>query len=195
MDLLNYYSSIIESYPEYVTQKQLIEICNICQKTAYSWGRKGKFSFTQEIGSSVRYNRYRLLDVLQYLYERDCRQEPDSNYIIIMRKFYEDELCNYPDIIDVSSVISLTGFSKSAITNWVRRKKLKEIRAKKKFYIPKEYLIEFLISPNYRQIRRKTEKQLQMMKKFEKQYAVYLKEGVEKDVLRTRTERPFKSIS
>lgn len=101
----------------------------------------------------------------------------------MMKKFYEDELCNYPDIIDVSTVISLTVFSKSAITNWVRLKKLKEIRAKKKFYIPKEYLIEFLISPNYRQIRRKTEKQLKMMKKFEKQYATYLKEGVDKDVL------------
>lgn len=187
MDLLNYFLPIVNSYPEYVTQKQLIEICNVCQKTAYNWEQKGVISFTREICSSVRYNKYRLLDILEYLYERDCRQETDSNYMIMMKKFYEDEFYNYPDVLDVSTVISMTGFSKSAITNWVRQKKLKEIKAKKKFYIPKKYLIEFLISPSYRQIRRKTVIQIQMMQKFENMYSAKVKDGGNNNVFRATT--------
>lgn len=42
MDLMRYYSDIIEKYPTYVTQTELCEICKICAKTAYNLDKEEK---------------------------------------------------------------------------------------------------------------------------------------------------------
>ncbi|MEA4845989.1 MAG: helix-turn-helix domain-containing protein [Clostridiaceae bacterium] len=177
MDMTTHYAHIIENYPEYINRKQLIEICGICPSTAYKWEQKEYVTFTREVCTSGSYNKFRLLDVLQYLYKRDCHQDAGSHYVRAMRRFYENELSEYPDAMGVENVIEFTGFSKSAITNWVRQKKLDAIKAKKKYYFPKEYLIDFLISSYYRQITRSSKKRQLMVQKFEEYYDISMHGG------------------
>ena len=49
MELNERYADIIKRYPEYITQKQMIEICGICAKTAYNLERRGVIPYTVEV--------------------------------------------------------------------------------------------------------------------------------------------------
>lgn len=103
------------------------------------------------------------------------RKKPDHPYnesaLKAMRVFYKEMLTEYPDIFEVSDIINFTGFSKSAITNWVRNHHLDAIHYKRKFIIPKDYLLDFLTSDYYLQIIRKTNTQLKTLNAFDLQYA------------------------
>lgn len=89
MDLMRYYSDIIEKYPTYVTQTELCEICKICAKTAYNLEQRGEISYTVEQNRLIRTHKIKLTDILEYLYKKECRQELDSPYICAMKEFYE----------------------------------------------------------------------------------------------------------
>ena len=45
MNLLNHYPEIVAAYPEYITQKQLCEVCGVCHKTAYNLERRGEIPY------------------------------------------------------------------------------------------------------------------------------------------------------
>ena len=115
MDLMRYYSDIIEKYPTYVTQTELCEICKICAKTAYNLEQRGEISYTVEQNRLIRTHKIKLTDILEYLYKKECRQELDSPYICAMKEFYERRLIPYPDLLSVKDVQKVTGFSSSAV--------------------------------------------------------------------------------
>ena len=52
---------------EYVTQKQLCEICGICTKTAYNLERRGMIPYVVETTPKGRIHKIRLEDVYRYL--------------------------------------------------------------------------------------------------------------------------------
>lgn len=90
----------------------------------------------------------------------------DKSYLTSMRGFYEEHIKNYPDMLETSDIICITGFSKSAITNWVRAKRIKAVHYKKKFLFPKDELLDFLTSSYYLSIIRKTDAQRQTLTVF-----------------------------
>lgn len=94
----------------------------------------------------------------------------DENALKAMRIFYKELLSGYPDVIKVHDIIKFTGFSKSAITNWVRNHHLDAIHYKRMFIIPKDYLLDFLTSDYYLQIIRKTETQIKTLNAFDLQH-------------------------
>ena len=167
MDLMKYYAPIFEKYPEFVTQEQMGEICGICKKTAYTLAHSGKIPYTVETNRLGRTHRIKLTDVLLYLYEKECRQEPDSPYIIEMKSFYEKEFAGFPDLLIVKDIEDMTGFSSTCICNWIGRKLFRTIPLKKGYGIPKCCFIDFLVSPYYRSIKNKTPLQKKHMKAFE----------------------------
>lgn len=91
--------------------------------------------------------------------------------------FYEDHISSFPDVIQTADIIEITGFSKSAITNWVRSGRLKAIHYKKKFLFPKVYLLEFLTGSYYLSIIRKTDVQKSTLALFHAHYAENLEGG------------------
>lgn len=167
MDLMKYYAPIIEKYPEYVTQAEMREICGICSKTAYNLERRGEIPYSVEQRHLIRTHKIRLLDILSYLYKKECRQEPDSPYVHAMRDFYNEYLEAYPDLLMVKDVQNITGFSSSAVSNWITRSKLKAIQPGKSYAIPKDFLLDFLVSPYYRSIKNKTPLQREQLAAFE----------------------------
>ena len=148
MDLTKYYPDIAAKYPAYVTQRELCEICHICPKTAYNLEQQG--------------------EILAYLYRRECRQEADSPYICAMRTFYDKHLSPYSDLLSVKDIQQITGFSSSAIVRWISTGILKAFQPGKQYTVPKDFMLDFLISPYYRRIRRKTPVQKELMDTFER---------------------------
>lgn len=173
MNLENTYATIIDNYPEYINQKQMMAICGIAQKTAYNILKKGEIKSTILCDPSnplIRQHRIRLMDVLAFLYKRECREEADSDFIIAMRKFYRKRFEKYPDLLTVKHIEEMTEFRSSAITNWINRHGLLAFKRGKMFLIPKASFLEFVINPYYRRIKNKTHLQKKVMLEYEKAF-------------------------
>jgi len=186
----------MEQYPEYVTQEQMCAICGISKKTAYKLERCGKIPYTVEVNYLIHTHRIRLTNILAYLYEKECRQESNSTYILCMRGFYEKQFSDYPDVVTVQDVEKMTGFSSSGILKWVEKKHLRVLIIKRRFAVPKVCLIDFLVSPYYRKIKNKSEKQKKDFKQFELWYEDNTKKGgVIANGSETRTRGTSETIS
>ena len=109
-------------------------------------------------------------DVIQYLKDRDDYPElfkaPDGFYkgkggdkkapsfdevftqedLIRMRQYYERLLKNNPDVMSVEQVAQFTGYNKNSVSRWCGKKELKCFYIKQRYQIPKEYLLDFLVS-------------------------------------------------
>ena len=170
MDLTKYYLGIAAKYPAYVTQRELCEICGICAKTAYNLERRGEIPYAIEQNYLIRTHRIKLTDILAYLYRSECKQEAYDPYIRAMRTFYDKHLYSYQDLLSVKDIQQITGFSSSAIVQWISTGILKAFQPGKRYTVPKAFMLDFLTSPYYRRIRRKTSIQKELMDTFERQW-------------------------
>ena len=66
MNLLNHYPEIVAAYPEYITQKQLCEVCGVCHKTAYNLERRGEIPYKVVDTPTGRIHHIKLIDALAY---------------------------------------------------------------------------------------------------------------------------------
>jgi len=130
MKLEEYYGEHIANYPEYLTQEQVCEMCKLSKKTVYKLERSGKLPYTVEVNHLIHTHKIWIMDVLKYLYEKECRHEPDSKYIKAMRLYYEKQFSKYPDVLSSKEVEVMTGFSQSGIANWLLKGQLKSFKYK-----------------------------------------------------------------
>ena len=72
------------------------------------------------------------------------------------KKYFHLKLRRYPDVLTAADIKAITGYSKEAIRTWIINNIIPGIKVKKKFFISKEDLIKFLISPRYMNIIRKS---------------------------------------
>lgn len=63
-----------------------------------------------------------------------------------MRQYYERLLKNNPDVMSVEQVAQFTGYNKNSVSRWCGKKELKCFYIKQRYQIPKEYLLDFLVS-------------------------------------------------
>ena len=121
-------------------------------------------------GKKTRRFKIKTVDVIQYLKDRDDYPElfkaPDGFYkgkggdkkapsfdevftqedLIRMRQYYERLLKNNPDVMSVEQVAQFTGYNKNSVSRWCGKKELKCFYIKQRYQIPKEYLLDFLVS-------------------------------------------------
>ncbi|KGP75503.1 hypothetical protein JT05_09805 [Desulfosporosinus sp. Tol-M] len=118
MNFDEYYSSVIDRYPEYVTQKEMCAILGICKSTAYSIQKKGIIPFEYVSTSEGRRQKIKIADILLYQYGKMCFCEIENEYIEGLRRYYQKQLHDFPQLLLVPDVMRFTGYSKSAVNNW-----------------------------------------------------------------------------
>ena len=155
MDYTHLYGDIINKYPPLVNQRQMAEICKTTVTTVRTLMKNSEIPYQKRNDRLLHWYEIKLNDVLKYLYEKDCRQEANSSFMVELKRFYKEQLIKYPDVVTVQDVVKITGYSDTAVVNWVNRRLLQAYRGKK-YKIPKIYLIDFLCGVYYRQITRKT---------------------------------------
>lgn len=163
-----YCNEILRQYPEYITKDQMYRICHISKKTCLFLLESG---LVPNIDSGKRTRRFKIktTDVIQYLKGRDDYPElykaPDGFYkgngckkapsfedvytkedIVRMRLFYEKLLEKKPDVMNVEQVARFTGYCKNTVGRWCSKQQLKNFFIRQRFQIPKEYLLDFLVS-------------------------------------------------
>ena len=99
MELSESLCPILKQYPQFVSKEQMCEICHISKKTAYNILHSGKIPYTPIVEHLTHSYKIAVIDILNYLCERNCLQDPKSKYITSMRQFYEHRLAEYPDAL------------------------------------------------------------------------------------------------
>jgi len=171
MTLLEYYPEISGSYPEHITQKQMYEICGVCKSTVYKAELSGAVPYEKEVNRLLHTHKIKLLDALAFKYRREHGYRQDDEYISYLRRFYDKRLKSSADILTVADVAEITGFVKQSVQRWIGRDYIKAFIRRRGFYIPKESLIDFLVSPIYNTIQKKSEKQIETLREFNAWYS------------------------
>ncbi|KUK65829.1 MAG: hypothetical protein XD84_0265 [Desulfotomaculum sp. 46_80] len=184
MNFIEYSSSEIDRYPEYVTQKEMCAILGICKSTAYSIQKKGMIPFEYVSTSEGRRQRIKITDILLYQYEKMCFDEIENEYIEGLRRYYQKQLHDFPQLLLVPDVMRFTGYSKSAVNNWILRNELKPLSYKNKrlqsFHrgkgtlITKDSFLDFLTGPYYRSITRKSAVHKEQAKQYEQLFGTFM---------------------
>lgn len=63
---------------------------------------------------------------------------------------------DYPKVIDAKDIRTVTGYGKEIIRKWINSEKILGVVVRKRFRVAKEDLIDFLASPYYAKIIRKS---------------------------------------
>lgn len=158
----------------------MYRICHISKKTCLFLLESG---LVPNIDSGKKTRRFKIktTDVIQYLHDRDdypelykapdgfymrdgCKKAPSFEDVFTkedltsMREYYEMLLKDYPDVLNVRQVAQFTGYGESSVAKWCSKQELKNFFIRQKFQIPKEYLLDFLVSRYFIGIAVKSEK-------------------------------------
>lgn len=155
-----------QRYPEYVTQKEMCAILGICKSTGYALQKRGIIPFQYENTPQGRRQKINVADVLSFLSNQEQFNKSESIFTNSLIQYFTKKLCNYTSILTVSDIIQFTGYAKTTVNNWISRdilhamqyngKKVKSFVYSRGSIITKECFIEFVVSPYYRNIRRKS---------------------------------------
>ena len=156
-----YCREVLTEYPEYITKEQMYRICHISKKTCLFLLESGLVP-SVDSGKKTRRFKIKTADVIQYLRERDDYPElykaPDGKKaptfdevfikgdLVTMRKYYEELLINQSDVMTIEQVAEFTGYCKTSVRAWCNKQEVKCFLIRQRFQIPKEYLLDFLVS-------------------------------------------------
>ena len=188
MKTSNCYSELLQQFPEYMTKNQMYKVCHISKKTCLFLLENGLVPCIDS-GKKTRRFKIETTAVIRYLEDRELRPElyrpPEGFYkkkqselnralteddLLIMRKFYEAELKHYPDVLTTKQISEFTGYGESSVVRWCSKQQLKNFYIKRHLFIPKEYLIDFLVSWHFIGISVKSEKHKEMQKQTQELY-------------------------
>ena len=171
----DYYETVLKEYPEYISLEQMYRICHHSKRTCRYLLESGLVP-NHDNGKKTRRFTIKTADVIKYLYDREENQLINktnpiayrnqrttqnsnlSNRIgrplttddyIIIRTFFEHCLDSSPDVLTVANVSLVTGYCKSSVVNWCYKKILNSYLIKRKYYIPKEYLLDFMCGRHF----------------------------------------------
>lgn len=166
----------LKNYPDILNKEQLRIVGHMSKRTAL-FLLENKLIPSTSTGKKTRCYRIRKEDIIAFFDDQDIATEkyiqPTKWYgeVVTIRKlpkkgintrklekYYTSKFKEYEDVMTISDVMKLTGYSKSAITQWVNIGKLKSFYVRNKTLIPKPYLMEWLLSPEYNGIERKSKK-------------------------------------
>ena len=163
-----YCNEVLQSYPKYITKEQMYRICHISKKTCSFLLESGLVPNIDN-GKKTRRFKIKTTDVIEYLRNRDdypelykapdgfyqgngCKKAPSFDEVFSkadltrMRQYYEKLLSKQPDVMTVEQVANFTGYCKNSVGRWCGKQELKNLFIRQRYRIPKEYLLDFLVS-------------------------------------------------
>ena len=168
-------AEILACYSKYITKEQMYQVCHISKKTCLFLLESG---LVPNIDSGKRTHRFKIKteDVIQYMRNREddpqlyrppdgyylkdgrmkklqsCNKPLNGEEVAHVRQYYDEHLAEYPEVMTVEQITRFTGYCHTSVGHWCEKKKLKCFYIRKKYYIPKPYLIDFLLSDYFMKI-------------------------------------------
>lgn len=173
------------TYPDVITKDQFYRICHISKKTASYLLDNGLVPCINS-GKQTRKYKIRLDDVIAFLKQRETNpllyKAPNNyykgnnicfahalntnrlmRYRKMLRVFLEHHLTNYEDVLSPKDIEQIMGYSYKSVTRWCINQELRSFFILNKFKIPKEYLIDFMVSDRCILIAKKSDRHIELM--------------------------------
>lgn len=169
-----------KKYPDIMNKVQLQAACHISESTAQFLLQFNLIPY-EHTGKQTRCYKIKKSDVIAYLKDRDVHPEKyvtpkywykfgttndhpfrvrplpsDPRTVAKARAYYENQLKDYPDVLDVADIVAFTGYNRRTVAQWMRLGKLKALQLPNKYIVPKSYLIDWFVSEPYNQTHRKS---------------------------------------
>lgn len=177
------YQWILEQYPPVITKEQLYKICHISKRTASHLLENGLIP-CQGSGKKTRKYKIATIDLVDFLekradapgsfaapigwYKNDYGKEVmelSPEMTVKLRAYFESLMSPYFDVLSVKEVGEITGYSSSAVTKWCGKNYLHHFYIRRKFFIPKPSLLDYMMGGHFRGIRFRSQKHLAYMEK------------------------------
>ena len=155
------YTYLYEEYPEVISADQLYRICHISKRKA-KWLLEHGYIPCKDSGKKTRRYKIRLDDAIDYLHTLESapdlvatpvgafnvkRKQLNPVAQICQKEFQQflyDIWANEADILQISDVQALLGYSAGTIRQWMLRKELRSTRLPNGTQITsKKWLVEF----------------------------------------------------
>lgn len=89
--------------------------------------------------------------------EKDPQLSDDDLLSPITEVYYQGKLSRLPDdVLTLAQIAALTGYTPDVLRRWCAQKRIKHLAVSARIMVPKVFLLEFLLSPEYNQIPRKS---------------------------------------
>lgn len=177
------YADILTKHPDTITKEQMYQLCHISKRTALYLLESGLIP-SQCSGKQTHKYTIATSDVVAYLIQRESDPEkftppvgwykPDGKTNLLrrasivhqlspecierMRQLFSDILAPYPDLLNVSDIVEITGYCSTTVVNWCEKRYIHRFLIRRKYLIPKESLLDFMMGQRFCNIGMKSER-------------------------------------
>ena len=168
----------LSAYPEIMSKEQFRIACHISKQTALYLLQSGLVP-SEYTGRRTRCYKIQKSHVLLYLQKRfkspqkyevpegwhSAQEDPlqmrrrtdiSTPSPAKLKAHYKTVLGKYPDVVDIKQVSAMTGYDRHLVLRWIHGAGLRAFLHGNRYLIPKLYLLEFLLSDAYNNIRYKS---------------------------------------
>lgn len=150
----------LQGYPSYISKEQLCKICRISKRTALRLLEDGSIPCKSN-GKQTRKYQIALADVEAFLLKRQARikinprearnvyRPMSAEMKSLLPHIVTDWLEPYPDVLSVDEVVQITGYGSSSVVKWCKKENLQHYCIGRKFFVPKTWLQEFMLSERF----------------------------------------------
>jgi excisionase family DNA binding protein len=184
------YTELKQAYPEYISLDQLYRICRISKRSALYLVQH---EIIPVINTGKQTWRYKIAidDVIIYLNRRDIygsmippgaassrpqnRASNRKSFAAFVLPGHEHEVADYfnylyadyGEILTTADLIDMTGLEKSTVLKLLRAGHIKSVMVRPKYLVPKQYLLEFVVTRQFLEARTKSEYFIKILGGFE----------------------------
>ena len=179
-----------EEYPEFISLDQLHKVCRIAKRSAKYLLDHGIIPY-QDMGGRTWKYKIALDDVITYLYRREevgsmiprgvatsrnkrtmSTRKCFAKMVTPGQETYIAEYFNfifaeYDDILTALDLVEMTGLEKSTVLKLLKSGAIKSLMTYPKYLIPKQYLLEFVVTPRFIEYRTNSEHFVKILGGFE----------------------------
>lgn len=151
---------MLQGYPSYISKEQLCKICHISKRTALRLLEDGSIPCKSN-GKQTRKFQIALADVEAFLLKRQARikinprearnvyRPMSAEMKSLLPHVVTDWLEPYPDVLSVDEVVQITDYGSSSVVKWCKKEDLQHYCIGRKFFVPKTWLQEFMLSERF----------------------------------------------
>lgn len=182
------YQQILSDYPPIISKEQMCHICHLSKRNATYLLQHHLIPCTFT-GKATHSYQIETKDVVAFMLQREIEPErfTVSSFTQPRRKsrnFITDDeaatlqamltecFTNYPDLLHVSQVCEITGYSPDTINKWCNSGILMSFTPHRAHLIPKGALIDFMTGSTFWHISTKSIKHLHMLGEIKKQLSL-----------------------
>jgi len=181
---------LLDRYPDFLSLDEMSRICKIAKKSARYLVEHG---IVPAIDTGKQTWRYKIAieDVIAYLQRRkqvgsmippgtvssrtNKRTGSRKSFAQMVALGQECEVADYfsyiyadfDEVLTVADVMDMTGLNKSTILKQLQKGHIKSVSVRPKYLIPKQYLLEYVVTPHFLEARTTSEHFLKLLGGFE----------------------------